>query len=178
MGLCFYLHGESSNAMFPRIWRLNWPTTIEVGRIHFFRHLDLLSQLGMQCKYRMHFLPRLSSTVRLVSFVVYPFLQVSTYVLPTEVFPKDVRSSMHGVSAGMGKVGALLGSVVFTQLNSISVSLTFTACIVACCWGVFVTWRFVEPQYQNTFFVGHPLRPEGRRIPIEQFNQRDSDVEK
>jgi len=74
-----------------------------------------------------------------------------------EIFPKEIRSSFHGVSAGMGKLGALLGSLLFTQLNSISISLTFLACIMSCFLGVVVTWRFIDPPKKGTFFVrGQP----------------------
>jgi len=78
---------------------------------------------------------------------------VSTYVLPIEMFPKDVRSSFHGVSAGMGKLGALLGSFCFTKLNAISVSLTFSVCLLSCVMGVLITWLFIDPARQDTFFV-------------------------
>jgi hypothetical protein len=36
-------------------------------------------------------------------------VNVSTYVLPTEAFPSEIRSSFFGVSAAMAKFGALLG---------------------------------------------------------------------
>ena len=86
---------------------------------------------------------------------MYPFLplQVSTYVLPVEIFPEETRSSFHGISAGMGKIGALLGSFVFSQLNALSVSLTFVVCILSCVLGVLVTWRFIDPPKRDTFFV-------------------------
>ncbi|CAK4502015.1 unnamed protein product [Aphanomyces euteiches] len=39
----------------------------------------------------------------------------STFVFPTEVFPTPIRSSCHGISAAMGKVGAAVGSYGFSQ---------------------------------------------------------------
>lgn len=78
---------------------------------------------------------------------------VSTYVLPIETFPKEVRSTFHGWSAGMGKLGALLGSFFLTELNSISASLTFALCTLCCGLGLCVTYLFVDPPRSNTFFV-------------------------
>ena len=39
-------------------------------------------------------------------------VNVSTYVLPTEAFPSEIRSSFFGVSAAMAKFGALLGTTI------------------------------------------------------------------
>ena len=38
---------------------------------------------------------------------------VTTYVIPVEVFPAESRASLHGVSAGAGKVGAVAGAFLF-----------------------------------------------------------------
>ncbi|MGZ4032923.1 MAG: hypothetical protein ACXVDJ_09855 [Tumebacillaceae bacterium] len=35
-------------------------------------------------------------------------------MLPTELFPTDVRSQAHGTCAAMGKFGALTATIVFT----------------------------------------------------------------
>lgn len=71
-------------------------------------------------------------------------IQVSTYVLPIEVFPKNVCSTFHGWSAGMGKCGAALGSFFFTKLNAVSVALTFTVCIACCTVGAFITNNWID----------------------------------
>lgn len=42
---------------------------------------------------------------------------MSTYVLPAEVFPTAVRSTCFGLCAGMGKLGALLGSASFESIQ-------------------------------------------------------------
>lgn len=78
---------------------------------------------------------------------------VSTYVLPVEMFPKEVRSTFHGWSAGMGKCGAALGSFFFTELNSISVTLTLLVCFVCCLVGICVTHVFIDPPMNDTFSV-------------------------
>ena len=41
---------------------------------------------------------------------------MSTYILPPESFPSEVRSSFYGFSAAMGKLGALVGGFCFGPL--------------------------------------------------------------
>lgn len=43
---------------------------------------------------------------------------VTTFVYPAEIFPVQVRSSAHGVAAGLGKVGAFIGAFAFPYLLS------------------------------------------------------------
>jgi len=76
---------------------------------------------------------------------------VSTYVLPIEIFPKKIRSSFHGLAACSGKVGALIGSLCFTFLNKTSsgISVTFFVCSLFSFIGLFVTWVFIDPPYKN-----------------------------
>jgi len=40
----------------------------------------------------------------------------TTFVYPAEIFPISVRSSAHGISAGLGKVGAFIGAFAFPYL--------------------------------------------------------------
>jgi len=91
-------------------------------------------------------------------------VNVSSYVMPIEKFPKECRSSFHGLSAGFGKFGALIGSAAFTQLNAISVGLTFSVCVIGCAFGVLVTWRLIPPVKRHTFFL---RRGSGRLGGIE-----------
>jgi MFS transporter, PHS family, inorganic phosphate transporter len=59
-------------------------------------------------------------------FVVFAFLQfffnfganTTTFVIPAEVFPSRVRATAHGVSAAVGKLGAILASLVFVEVAS------------------------------------------------------------
>ncbi len=43
---------------------------------------------------------------------------VTTFVYPAEIFPVQVRTTAHGVSAAVGKVGAFIGAFVFPILLS------------------------------------------------------------
>lgn len=40
----------------------------------------------------------------------------TTFVYPAEIFPVQVRSSAHGVAAGLGKIGAFIGAFLFPYL--------------------------------------------------------------
>ena len=43
---------------------------------------------------------------------------VTTFVIPTEVFTVNGRTTGHGISAGIGKVGAFIGVFIFPLLNA------------------------------------------------------------
>lgn len=42
---------------------------------------------------------------------------VTTYVLPAQTYPKDIRSTFNGISAAMGKLGAVTGCYLFNIQN-------------------------------------------------------------
>lgn len=41
---------------------------------------------------------------------------VSTFVIPVEIFPTHIRATGHGISAALGKLGAVLGSSIMPEL--------------------------------------------------------------
>ena len=41
---------------------------------------------------------------------------VTTFVYPAEIFPVMIRSSAHGIAAGVGKIGAFIGAFAFPFL--------------------------------------------------------------
>lgn len=90
-----------------------------------------------------------SSSVQFALFcVLYGVLNfgpnLSTYVLPTEMFPTEVRSTFFGLAAGMGKVGALLGSGLFGQIaEAIGVDGVYFMCAGVSLLGMVVTWLFI-----------------------------------
>jgi MFS family permease len=43
--------------------------------------------------------------------------QFSTYLYPTVVFPMEIRSTFHGLSAFAGKIGAIIGSFAFSPIE-------------------------------------------------------------
>ncbi len=69
------------------------------------------------------FVPALTSitlTFLLVYGVSYFFTEfgpnVTTFVYPAEIFPVTVRTTAHGISAALGKVGAFIGAFAFPYL--------------------------------------------------------------
>lgn len=43
----------------------------------------------------------------------------TTFILPSETFPAEVRTSLNGFSAAMGKAGAAIGSAMFLPLADV-----------------------------------------------------------
>ena len=74
--------------------------------------------------------------------------------MPTEAFPPEVRASFFGVSAAMGKAGALLGGFAFGPIafsGPHGMSLVFLLCAALAGLGVAITALFVEPFGRDTF---------------------------
>ena len=69
--------------------------------------------------------PGLTTTVApflLVYGVSYFFTEfgpnMTTFVMPSEIYPVEMRATGHGISAGIGKLGAFIGVFLFPVLNS------------------------------------------------------------
>ena len=52
----------------------------------------------------------------------------TTFLLPTEVFPTQLRATLHGLAAASGKLGALVGGLMLTPLKNINVVWVFRVC--------------------------------------------------
>lgn len=77
---------------------------------------------------------------------------VSTYVIPTEIFPSGVRSSMFGLSAALGKIGALLAGMFFPFISqNTSESVLYLICAGICLLAIVVT-HFYTPSDNSTFW--------------------------
>ena len=71
---------------------------------------------------------------------------MTTFVLPSEVFPVTMRATGHGISAGVGKLGAFTGVFLFPLLASslgLRGTLLLTAAISGC--GLLLTLVLPEP---------------------------------
>src|SRR5207248_5899215 len=55
---------------------------------------------------------------------------MTTFVLPSELYPVSVRAAGHGISAGVGKFGAFIGVFLFPLLQS-SLGLRATLLVTA-----------------------------------------------
>ena len=52
---------------------------------------------------------------------------MTTFVMPSELYPVSMRATGHGISAGIGKLGAFIGVFLFPVLK------TTWACVAPCC---------------------------------------------
>lgn len=69
---------------------------------------------------------------------------MTTYMLPQESFPVEVRASLNGVAAAAGKIGAIVGASAFAPTARIyGLGTTFGCCSVLGFVGVAVTLFFV-----------------------------------
>ena len=42
----------------------------------------------------------------------------TTFIYPAEIFPTEVRTTAHGISAGMGKMGAFVGVYLLRRTST------------------------------------------------------------
>lgn len=56
---------------------------------------------------------------------------LTTYLLPAQTYPKEVRATFNGISAACGKLGAFTGVYVFGPM-AISTSYATGTCVVTC----------------------------------------------
>lgn len=64
----------------------------------------------------------------------------TTFILPAESFPEQVRSSMNGFCAASGKLGATLGSSVFKALvKAVGAPVVFLLCAACAAVGIVIT---------------------------------------
>lgn len=76
---------------------------------------------------------------------------LSTFILPGEVFPAEVRCTFNGVTAAMAKVGALLGSAAFNPINEqFGMLAVMLGCSAISLLGALVTIYFVAPPSDAT----------------------------
>lgn len=69
----------------------------------------------------------------------------TTFILPAESFPSELRSTLNGFSAACGKAGATLGSSTFKMFSrSYGLGPTMLACAGVSLLGLLLTFFFVE----------------------------------
>merc|ERR1719387_610773 len=69
----------------------------------------------------------------------------TTFILPSESFPYEVRTSVNGFCAAMGKAGATLGSAVFKPMvNAYGSGVVFGLCAGCALVGALLTVLFIE----------------------------------
>jgi len=88
----------------------------------------------------------------------------TTYLLPVELFPTDVRGQAHGISSASGKFGALVATLIFSygaNGGPVSAQIIFIVTGFACLVGVLVTIIFVRD------VTGVPLKQIDRRWSVD-----------
>ncbi len=72
-----------------------------------------------------------------------------TYIVSAEAFPKQIRSTCHGISAASGKIGAIIGVSIFVPfVRTFGINHTFIACSLVALLGAILTICLV-PETMN-----------------------------
>ena len=88
---------------------------------------------------------------------------VGTYVLPVEIFPKEISATMFGLSAAAGKLGALAGAAAFDPLQeAYGMSFVYFVCGILSLGGVWITYELIEPFREKTWGKGRKQEDEDR----------------
>ena len=76
----------------------------------------------------------------LMSFSQQWGCNLATYVLPAQLFPFEVRTTFHGLSAASGKLGAVIGTLIFPLvLESFGIAAVMWLQVAVCVTGALVT---------------------------------------
>jgi PHS family inorganic phosphate transporter-like MFS transporter len=96
-------------------------------------------------------------------FATYCFLiftlnfgpNVTTFTLPQETFPAEVRSTFNGLSAAFAKVGAIVGILVYGPLaKGIGLAATLIVCAVVSALGAILTHFCVQKTPKSETLLG------------------------
>merc|ERR1712232_455854 len=82
----------------------------------------------------------------------------TTFILPSETFPPEVRSTLNGFSAAAGKCGAVVGSAVFKPVvDGLGTNVAFWGCTLCAVLGVFLTIFFIEDRRGRDMATGNTI---------------------
>lgn len=85
----------------------------------------------------------------LFSLVFGPNL--TTYLLPAQVFPKNIRSTFHGISAALGKIGAFSGVYMFGSIaEATSYPTVMVMCALISVFGAWTSYQFIDDKDLET----------------------------
>eukprot|EP00605_Chrysophyceae_sp_TOSAG23-4_P000959 GSChrysophyteH1.ASY1.ANO1.1059.1 assembled CDS len=128
--------------------------TNHVLRYYSLKSIQFLGFLAIAvCFFMLALLtnPLKEETVAL--FVIYNILifalaggtGVTSYLIPSETFPKSIRATCNGISAASGKLGAVLGAYLFGPLADLtSFSFVFFFCCSLALAGAAITHYFID----------------------------------
>jgi MFS transporter, PHS family, inorganic phosphate transporter len=95
----------------------------------------------------------------------------TTFVYPAEIFPVEVRTTGHGISAGAGKVGAFIGAYMFPVFLASSLGMRgamVIAGVVALLGAVVTAWLLPEPKGRSLEDLSDEARGAEVRSPLRQ----------
>jgi MFS family permease len=76
---------------------------------------------------------------------------VATFVLPAVAFPPQVRSTFHGLSAGSGKVGAVVGTFIYAPLaDAFGIATVMWIQCALCLLGVVLSIYCIDDDHPRT----------------------------
>jgi PHS family inorganic phosphate transporter-like MFS transporter len=96
---------------------------------------------------------------------------VTTYLLPSMTFSKGCRSTLNGVCAACGKMGALIGTMVFASATQrFGEEVVFIACAVVSFLGCIITLLCVSAQVGTNYSDEVDLRKGQRPIAVQRLD--------
>jgi MFS transporter, PHS family, inorganic phosphate transporter len=97
---------------------------------------------------------------------------MTTFVMPSELYPVTMRATGHGISAGVGKLGAFIGVFLFPVLqNSLSLRGTLLLTGGVAVLGFALTLVLPEPAGRSLEDM-HADEPGLQRLPVAAEQQR------
>lgn len=143
------------------------------------KKIQLLGFAMMTLSYGLLFLFPVLSTIAVTFLLLYGLSyfftefgpNVTTFVYPAEIFPVSVRSTGHGISAGVGKIGAFIGAFLFPLMLSNPAfrlpGAMGVAAIVAL-GGFLITFLLPEPDTKSL----ETIEEEGERLDEKMEEER------
>ncbi len=98
---------------------------------------------------------------------------ITTFLYPAEIFPVTVRTTAHGISAGLGKFGAFIGAFLFPLLlTNPGFKLPGTMGVAAgiCVLGFFLTFVLPEPKQKSL----ETIEKEGQELDREHEEKSET----
>lgn len=113
-----------------------------------------------------------------VGFFMQFLVNITTFVMPAAVFRKEVRASFNGLSAAMGKCGAVVGAFLFPAIGTGTpgVIVIMSICTLAGFTGAAITAAYLKSSMLNDGEdSGKPMEgfPELPKLPLESKKDVD-----
>ncbi|MBN2637621.1 MAG: MFS transporter [Bacteroidales bacterium] len=92
----------------------------------------------------------------------------TTFILPSELFPTEYRTTGHGFSAGIGKAGAFLGTLLFPiVISTVGFNITFVIISLISFAGVITTFVLTEPKGESLEDIAELSKSSTKRLVSE-----------